>query len=358
MHPTPIRTLIVLKLRQAYYELSHDLENVDKQQVATGMFNSATFVSDMLQDRGIESKVVVVVDNNCIDREVTAFRPTHVFVEGYWVVPEKFDQLKPLHPTVQWIVRCHSEMPFLAQEGIAIDWTYKYLSKGIKVAGNSPRINEELRVMADQFGFGWEEDDVRAMVPMLPNYYPVSVNQHHIGNTMDEYIDIGCFGAVRPLKNHLLQAVAAVKFAKKLGKKLRFHINQGRIEMFGANALKNIRAMFDRMPDHELVEHAWTGHTEFLEIIASMDMCMQVSFTETFNIVTADAVSVGCPVVGSAEISWAYPIFADPTSSQNIYETMLKVWNNRSFYKLANIDYLIRFSKNSAKRWVNYLERS
>ena len=36
----------------------------------------------------------VVVDNNGIDKEITEYKPTHVFIEGLWVVPEKFDVLK------------------------------------------------------------------------------------------------------------------------------------------------------------------------------------------------------------------------------------------------------------------------
>lgn len=55
----------------------------------------------MLNRNGIESKVVVVIDNNCIDKEVTAFKPTHAIIEGLWVVPEKFDVLKKLHPTIK-----------------------------------------------------------------------------------------------------------------------------------------------------------------------------------------------------------------------------------------------------------------
>ena len=50
-----------------------------------------------------------------------------------------------------------------------------------------------------------------------------------------------------------------------------------------------------------------------------MDVCLQVSFSETFNIVTADAVSCGVPVVVSKEISWvASKYFADPTNAADI----------------------------------------
>lgn len=72
-------------------------------------------------------------------------------------------------------------------------------------------------------------------------------------------IDIGCFGAVRPLKNQLMQAIAAISFARSRGLHLRFHMNGTRIEG-GGPVLKNITAMFARSPDAELVLHPWFDH--------------------------------------------------------------------------------------------------
>ena len=57
-------------------------------------------------------------------------------------------------------------------------------------------------------------------------------------------IDIGAYGAIRPLKNQLLQALAAIKFAESIGKTLRFHINITRIENNGDPVLKNLRNLF------------------------------------------------------------------------------------------------------------------
>ena len=56
-------------------------------------------------------------------------------------------------------------------------------------------------------------------------------------------------------------------------------------------------------------------------------MGLQVSFSETFNIVGADMAHVGLPIVCSKEVLWA-PCFvcADPTSSKDIYRKMCQVW--------------------------------
>jgi len=344
-----IRALFILKRREDY---STDMVNFTDFTVSTGMFNSAKFVSDMLVDSGFESTVVVVTDNNDIDREVTNYQPTHVFIEGFWVIPEKFDVLKPLHPTVKWIVRCHSEISFLAQEGIAMGWVFGYLNRGITVAGNSPRINRELRVIARSSGL--TKAQVNELIPLLPNYYKTS-RSTLVSVPMDsEEINIGCFGAIRPMKNHLGQAIAAIEYADVHHKKLNFHINVGRTEMNGSTALKNLRELFANLP-HALVEHYWMAHPDFLAVIDEMDLCMQVSFTETFNIVTADAVSQGIPVVVSSEMPWVHGPYAEPTSTISMVDTIKTVLSNRWYLVEKNREGLQSYSSRSKVRWGNYL---
>ena len=112
------KILFLLKRREDYSAKIHG-SNVG---LSTGLYNSASFMNDMLNELGIESKLSVVIDNNCIDREVTQYQPTHVVIEALWVVPTKFAVLQALHPNVKWIVRLHSELPFLANEGMALHW--------------------------------------------------------------------------------------------------------------------------------------------------------------------------------------------------------------------------------------------
>jgi len=43
-------------------------------------------------------------------------------------------------------------------------------------------------------------------------------------------------------------------------------------------------------------------HNDFIRVVKSMDIGMQVSLSESFNIVAADFVSNGVPLVGSPDI--------------------------------------------------------
>src|ERR1017187_3457174 len=108
--PVATRVLFVLKRREDY---AID-DSYSGKGISTGLLNSATFVKDMLLIQGLDSELVVVTDNNGIDAEVSRYKPTHVIIEALWVVPEKMDELVALHSTVTWIIRYHSEAPFLA----------------------------------------------------------------------------------------------------------------------------------------------------------------------------------------------------------------------------------------------------
>jgi len=349
------RVLFILKRREDYNAITHS--NIG---LSTGLFNSANFMNEMLIDNNIKSKIVVVADNNCIDREVNQFKPTHVIIEALWVVPQKFAILQKLHPTVKWIIRLHSEMPFMAGEGMAMDWVGDYSGfKNIIVACNAPRMMREVAMFLKTRN-GWDDKTTAERVIYLPNYYPQQYKSYSKIDKSSDTINIGCFGAIRPLKNHLLQAFAAVDFANKIGKKLCFHVNAGRIEMNGSPVINNLKGFFQQLhgTGHEMVNHQWRPRDEFLELCAEMDIGLQVSFSETFNIVGADLISQGVPLVGSVpEIPWAVSAYAAvPTDSEDITQKLLTT------YKWANVNVathqwaLTRYTNKTKKVWVDYFE--
>jgi hypothetical protein len=321
----------------------------------SGLFISARLVSNMLvEELEIESKCVVAKDNNDIDKLVHDYRPTHVFIEAFWVVPEKFEVLARLHPNVKWIVRVHSETPFFALEGMSMEWALRYLDyPNVYLAPNAYRIFEDLKTVLKQ-KYDWET--IREKLMYLPNYYPpVMTGSYEPG--VKRHIDIGCFGSVRPLKNQLVQAIAAMKFADMHGLKMHFHINSNRVEMNGSPVLRNLRCLFEAAERHKLVEHAWMPHHEFKDLISRMEIGMQVSFTETFNIVTADFVTQGVPVVASKEVFWLPEhVQADPTNSDDIVDKLNRVWHGRliNLQKL-NLLGLRKYSNTSIGIWNKYM---
>ena len=353
------KILFILKRREDYNPTEHSPVGL-----STGLYNSASFMRNMLVNAGVDAEIEVAIDNNCIDRLVNLHKPTHVIVEALWVVPTKFAVLTKLHPTVKWIVRLHSELPFLAGEGIAFDWIAEYIKfNQISIGVNAPRMLEETRIyLATACGLTEKVADSR--IVYMPNYYP----QNYKTKQFEEpnkyrphkyWIDVACFGAIRPLKNHMVQALAAVKYANHHGKQLRFHVNAGRIEMNGNPVLNNLKATFEQMSDYgyQLISHKWTPRDEFLEICSTMDVGLQANFSETFNIVSADLISQGVPIVGSREIPWSNWIFnARATESDEIFHAMSRACLFPKANVWLNQHNLTKYTNKTEKIWLKYFK--
>jgi len=347
------KILFILKEKEDY---GVDI-NTGQVNFATGLLNSTQYVVDMLNKNNIEAKLVIVKDNNSIDKEVTEYQPTDVVIEAIWVVPSKFDVLSRLHPNVKWYIHLHSDLPFIANEGTALEWIAAYISKpNIIVIANSKRLFREL-IFVLRHKENIENDIVDENLVYLPNYYPVTTLPKKDYSYKGDEINIGCFGAIRPLKNQLIQAVASVMFAEKVGKKVVFHINSSRVEQRGEAVLRNIQNFFEELKHkgHKLVEHGWYTRDEFVSLCSTMDMGMQCSFSETFNIVCADLVSQGIPTIGTSEIQWLSPVFyADPNDTLDITDKLYKTYKTGKKNSEANFKGLLQHSKKAESIWVEY----
>lgn len=336
-----MRVLFILKKRNNSYGVSY------------GLMNSANFVADSITRRlnEVEAKVVSVSDANGIDREVHNFKPLFVIIEALWVTAEKMRELVELHPGVTWTVRLHSKTPFLSNEGIAFDWIGKYR----ELSRERPKfvLSANHQSMCDDI-----YRTIGHYCHLLPNIYDNELCGPRKRKLKDSVtINIGCFGAVRPMKNHLQQAVAAIVFANKMDKKLLFHINGDRSEQRGDQVVKNLRALFALSGGHELVEHSWMSHNDFMELITSMDLGMQVSFSETFNIVAADFVANDIPIVVSPEIDWMPKYYqANPTDVTSMVAALDVAWGNKNRMQILPKLALCQYNEDSLSSWAVFLK--
>jgi glycosyltransferase involved in cell wall biosynthesis len=313
----------------------------------------------MLNAKGVSSEIDLVPDANYIDSSVMAKNPAVIFIEGLWVTPEKFVELMalPHHAGRTWVVRYHSEIPFLASEGVAMSWTAQYLAAGVIIAPNAPRADDQLRRYARELGY--TEAQIAAKIKYLPNSYPTDfrpLSNLELDTSAKTVLDVACFGAYRPLKNHLQQALGAADLARSLGKTLRFHVND-RQDAGGSGPFSNVKGMFDSLDlgSYELVLHGWEDRATFLTSLQGIDILFQNSISETFNIVAADAVWVGRPVLASSEIPWIYPITANPVNHVQSLQVAKQIWSNKSFFINQNRSRLRGYVAKSDSRWVTYV---
>ena len=328
---------------------------------AYGLSNSASNVIHYLHLQGIEAKIETVVDGNDIDKVVMEYNPTHVVIEAIWVTPEKFLELLKLkrHRNREWLCRIHSQLSFLCHEGIAFPWLLRYRDELMSVYNNftiCPNVEELTRDLRNTYGM---------KTIYLPNlYYPdektnevaddsiVKKMHHHT------HIDIACFGAIRPFKNHLAQAMAAAKFADSRNWTLRFHINSTRTEQRGDQVLKNLISFFDGT-SHELVEHPWMHHCDLLKVIKTMNMGMAVSFSETFNLTAADYAYCNIPIVASDQVNWLpyWTKVSDSNSTTKILNVMNRVWKLKMFgLHYFNKTYLKWSNQKAGREWMLYID--
>jgi len=266
----------------------------------SGLLDSAKLTAmQLIKHFGIDAKVEICIDGNDIDREVFIFKPDICVIEAIWVTPAKVEEITKLHPKTKFYIRVHSEIPFLATEGIAMKWLKEYpLIKNVIVCFNSSVTTNDFNKTLNHVIY----------LPNLYSYLSTSSNEFVTEDVKllphkKKHIDIASFGALRPMKNQLLQAFAAIEYGNIFNKIIHFNINAGRTEQGGDQVLKNIRYLFEGTK-HTLVEHAWLSRGDFLELVSFMDIGLQISFSESFNIVTADFVRSGIPIIVSHAVRW------------------------------------------------------
>ena len=332
-------------------------EKTQSYGISYGLYNSALFISNFIDQSICPSSVVTCIDANDIDREVINYDASHIFIEALWVTPIKLKEIMslPRHKNRKWIIRLHSCPTFIANEGIAMPWLSEYSQLFSKnncffVAPNSEEFQIDLNNI---FQF---------QTLFLPNVYPIREYPNLISRPIigtRNTINIGCFGAIRPMKNQLTQAIAAIEFANEVGISLKFYINSDRIEQNGNPTYKNIKALFSTVKKHSLIENPWVNHAEFIDSINNMDIGMQCSLNESFNIVSADFINQSIPIITSPEVKFITKRYcAIPTSTESIKEKLILIFDelkNGITHYFGNNSLLQSYNNISKNLWTKFL---
>jgi hypothetical protein len=322
----------------------------------SGLNNTANFLAEELnQNLGVTTYFTTCVDGNGVDKEIHDFKPTHVILEAIWVTPEKLTELQSLYPKVIFTVRVHSKVTFLAYEGMAVEWIRKYsLLNNVYVSFNAFETFEDFGVIVEPKKLVWLPNiykkidyDKITMFQSVMNFFKKPFH-----GTSYEF-NVACFGAIRPMKDILLQAMAAMKYSDQKKLKLLFHINTGRVEQKGDSTLRNLRALFVNTK-HVLVEHDWLSHKDLTELIKKIDLGMQVSLNESFNVVTADYVYGFRPIVVSEQIHWVSKLCQCDSNIDSIVSTIHRVINDANLIK-ENLHKLHQYNERSLEEWRRWV---
>lgn len=304
-----------------------------------------------LKHHGVHVSVFPVRDNvdvvHAIDRyNETHEKPlTHVVISAPWLSLHDIKNLVSHFPNIKFVVLSHSNVGFLQADpcGVKLLRKYAHLAKthnNLRVGGNSA-------AFVNWFRAAYNEDCV-----LLPNLYPVSRVESKIWN--GESLKIGAFGAIRPEKNFMTAAAAAMAIKSALGVPMELHMSTGG-DGCKSTTLPAIEEMVEGVPDVTLIRHDWQYWDNFIQLIESMDLMIQVSYTESFNMVTADGISRGVPSVVSPVIFWAPDSWkANPDDAIDVANVGVRLLTEDQ--ETIGSDALIEHNHQSLHHWTEFLK--
>jgi glycosyl transferase family 4 len=222
----------------------------------------------------------------------------HVIISAPWIPAAELQGLANDFPDTHFAVNCHSNVGFLQADrnGVKLMREVMELEMGtpnVHMAGNSRRF------------CSWVKSAFGVPCAYLPNLYFLDDCSARQMPWRGGTLRIGVFGATRPLKNLMSAAGAALEIARRLRAPLELWLSGGRTEGGGDTILAAVREMLNGLPGVSLHSNGWQSWPNFRKTVSHMHLLLQPSYTESFNMVTADGVAEGVPSVVSTAIDWA-----------------------------------------------------
>ena len=315
-----------------------------------GLGVNALHTAKVLRKHGIRCDVQGVWTVDDVRKGLRTFHPTHAIIEAPWISVLDTETLLNEFPHVHFIVRAHSQIGFLQVEAGAIKilrdlMVLQEMQLNLTVATNTRRLQ------------AFMQTTYNSRCLYLPNLYDVErVHRKRQDSHNHRLVRIGSFGAMRLLKNHTTAAAAAMMIARRRNSDLEFYVNNNREENPGAKGiLDSLRNLFSGLQWAKLIEVPWAEWARFRQTVAHMDLCVQTSFTETFNIVTSDAVSEGVPSVVSEAIEWVPSSWqADPDCAEEVCRVgSALLWDPNSAHE--GLKALQKYVSDGVAEWLAYL---
>lgn len=156
-----------------------------------------------------------------------------MILEALWARGEHIKEIMDKIPQVQFFAHIHSNIPFYSLEGSAYRFLESFNKVGIGIIFNSIHAKDALYFLDNTY--------------YLPNIYKLDF-QDPLKREDDGYLNVACMGSIRPMKNQAIQALASMRYAESIGKRLRIHFNFGREEMGGGCGKEKYNLSFQDEP--------------------------------------------------------------------------------------------------------------
>lgn len=263
-----------------------------------GLGVSAMNTCKVLRSRGYRAEVWPIVKAADLKQRLSEDEASHVVISAPWIPSADIQDLIQTYPDTQFAVNCHSNVGFLQADTNGV----KLVREAMEIQAGSH--NFHLGGNSERF-VNWIRAAYGSACIYLPNLYFLEGKGAQRPMFRGGTLRMGAFGAMRPLKNFMSAAGAALTIGRELKTDVEFWVSAGRAEGGGDTVMRSVRAMLAGAPGIRLVENGWQSWPAFRQAVSNMHLLLQPSYTESFNMVTADGAAEGVPSVVSEAIDWA-----------------------------------------------------
>lgn len=266
--------------------------------------------------------------------------PVAVFEESDLVIIEGagWFPVQSIKRPERTIIRTHAAPEFLYYEFAGPVTTTEYLMRA-RSAG--VRLGFVSKTLADLYAAEW----MPIRYKNTSKYDSMDLEPLPVGAP----VHVGCFGAIRPLKNHMGELIAIAELARRFpDRDIYMHINTTRVEGC-STILPELRAASKVLGVH-IAGHEW----EPLEP-RHYTIGLFGSYAESFCLTAADFVSAGVPSVLSCHVPWAFNGIS--TDTETMYRALRDGIADRAGLAQRNMKTLAAYSDRAAECWINLLDK-
>lgn len=109
---------------------------------------------------------------------------------------------------------------------------------------------------------------------------------------------------------------------------------------------------------HKLIQHQWKENEDFQQLIREMDLGLQLSYTESFNIVATDFINNDTLILVSEAISWMpNKLKTSTTNYDKVTEKIVWLYKNRNSkcLKKKMVKYFINYNVMAKNVWYDFI---
>ena len=264
-----------------------------------GLGVTALNSAKMLRGAGITAEVLPIASAADIRSRLRSADATHVVISAPWIATADLARLCHEFNNTQFAVTCHSNLGFLQadpnamrllREGLELRRTYLEFPHGGELRAALQRGSESAygtpcQLLPNMYHL----DGADPKREPLPRRHAAHRRVRRHPRTQESDDGRGRGACKSPMPNAPTSNSGSPPAATKAA----------------GSVVEAVRQMMHGLPHVKLVENGWQTWPQFRQTVRHMHLLLQPSYTESFNVVTADGVAEGVPSVVSDAIEWA-----------------------------------------------------